>query len=212
MSISYPLDFLHDFPGWTTEFELVHRQELSRQANGATIVKDMGDPLWRATVQSRSLRRPVLDEWRARLSTLEGGLKTFKAFPLSRCYPLAYPGGSWPTGVSFNGLTATVYAVGGSNKSLRVDLLPVGFVLRVGDYISIGPGDLHQVVETATADGSGITTEFEVRPHLWPGVVVDDLVHVKRPYCLMTVMPGTLTSTAETNGFGTISFQAMEAR
>lgn len=218
MTLSYPLDILADFPGWTPTFELMSRDELSRTAGGVTIPKNLGSPLWRASYVTRSLAPNLLDEWRARLDTLENGLKTFRGYPLSRCYPIAYPGGSWPTGGAFSGETATVHTVGSGNRSLRVDLLPAGFELRVGDLFQVKRGstdrrDLYRVMEPATADGSGVTPEFEVRPHLWPGVAVDDVVSVKRPWCVMAVVPGSISSTADpVTGRGTVSFEAMEMR
>lgn len=211
MALTEPFDILPDFPGWTTTFELLFRQEQSRQANGRTIVKDMGSPLWQLSAQSKTMKPNELDYWRARLNALENGLMTFKGYKLSRTYPIAYPNGSWPTGGSFDGVAA-VHTVGGNNKSLRVDELPEGFALSVGDMISIGPGDLHQVMEAATADASGITGTFEVRPHFWDGVAVNDDVLVYRPYCLMAVVPGSISTQADLSGRGSVSFQAIEAR
>lgn len=216
MAITYPVDILADFPGWSTDFQLLWRQEQSRQANGRTIVKDMGSPLWTATYQSRPLRPNELDEWRARLDALENGLQTFRGYATSRCYPIAYPNGSWPTGGSFDGVSATIYAIGSGNKSLQVDLLPVGFELRPGDMIQVDrdPGyDVYRVVEAATADGDGITTEFEVRPHLWPGTAINDVVSVKRPWCPMAIVPGSIsTGSDSTTGRGAVGFQAIEVR
>lgn len=218
MSITYPLDILATFPGWSIEFDLMWRQERSTTAGGATIVKDLGSPLWRASYVSRSLDANLLDEWRAKLDALENGLQSFQGYSLSRCFPIAYPNGSWPTGGAFNGQTATVYAIGSGNRSLQVDLLPAAFQLRVGDMIQIKRGstdrrDLHRVMEATAADVSGITTEFEVRPHLWPGVAIDDLVAVKRPWCHMKIVPGSISSQADLQtGRGTVSFQAVEAR
>lgn len=219
MALPDILDPLADFPGWTTSFELLWRQEQSRTAGGVTLVKDFGSPLWQGAWQSKSLSPNELDAWRARLDALENGMKTFKGYPLSRCYPIAYPKGAWPTGGSFNGRTATVYAVGAGNKSLRVDLLPAGFQLRVGDMLQVTHGasptryDLYRVQEAATAIAGGITPEFEVRPHLWPGVAVDNLVSIYRPFCLMAIVPGSIASQADPQtGRGTVSFQAIEAR
>jgi hypothetical protein len=89
MTITYPLDksFLADLPGITTDFDLLWRQEQSRTAGGRTVVKDFGSPLWRLSAQSRSLKPNELDHWRARLTTLENGLKTFRAFPKIRWFP-----------------------------------------------------------------------------------------------------------------------------
>lgn len=217
MALSYPLDILPTFPGWTTDFNLAWRKEVSRQANGANRVKDFGTPLWRATIKSRDLFKPSdLDYWRAVLSGLDGGEKTFKGYQKARSYPIAYPNGSWPTGGSFLGTTATVHTVGGDSKSLRVDNLPVGYAVSVGDFLSIayssGPVKyfLCQALEASTADASGITGTFEVRPHLPTGLAVDDVVSVKRPFCLMTMDPGTLSIPSNLLGRGSISFEATQ--
>lgn len=219
MSISYPLDILDGFPGWSIEFDLLWRQEQSRQANGRTIVKDLGSPLWRATYQSRSLSINDLDDWRARLASLENGLQTFKGYPLSRCFPILYPNGSWPTGGSFDGVSAAIASIGAGNKSLTVDQLPAAYQLSRGDFISVAYGSdptqygLHQVMEAAAADGSGISAEFEVRPHLWPGMAIDDVVSVKRPFCIMAIVPGSVSSQADLqSGRGVVSWQAVEVR
>lgn len=202
MTITYPLDLLAIFPGWSTEFELQHRQEQSRQANGRTIVKDLGSPLWRASYQSRSLRPNELDAWRARLASLENGLQTFKGFALSRCRPILHPGAaSLPTG--------ELHTIDANRKAIRVDDL-VGVTLSVGDMIQIGAKDLHQVMEPASGT---LTDLFEVRPHLWPGVVAGATVSIVKPACIMAIVPGSVSSPADmATGRGTISFQAVEAR
>lgn len=219
MAISYPLDLLAGFPGWCTAFEPGWRQELSRTAGGVTYVKDLGSPLWSAAYQTKTLRPNELDEWRARLDSLENGMQTFKGYSLSRCFPIAYPNGSWPTGALFDGVSAAVAAVGDNNKSLQVDGLPAAFQFRVGDMLQVQHGsdpvryDLHRVQESAAADGTGETGSFEVRPHLWPGVAVGNAVSVMRPWCLMQIVPGSIASPADPGtGKGSISFQAIEAR
>ncbi|MBZ9653551.1 hypothetical protein [Phyllobacterium lublinensis] len=210
MAITFPLssDFLHDFPGWTLDFELMWRQEQSRSAGGRTVVKDLGSPLWKMTVQSKPLQRQVLDTWRARFNVLENGLNQFYAFPKSRCYPIAYP-----AGVGMGVVTgAQIDTMDASRKAIRIKNLPAGYTGKVGDYIQIGTNSLHQVAEDFTASGAGLTPLFEIRPHLWPAAAVNDAVKVTRPSCLMTLVPGSLSSTAELNGFGSITFQAMESR
>jgi hypothetical protein len=218
MALSFPLDFLPNWPGWSTEFDLMWRKEVSRQANGATRKKDLGTPLWHAKFETRDLFRPSeLDYWRAVLNSMDGGEATFRGYQIARSYPILYPNGSWPTGVSFNGETATVHTVGGDNKSLRVDLLPVGYTISVGDFLSVEYATgtkyfLCQAVEAAIADGSGVTPSFEVRPHLPPGLAVDGIVRVKRPFCLMTIDTDTLSIPANLLGRGKISFEATECR
>ena len=210
MSIVYPVNLLPGFPGWTTGFSLHWRQEQSTQASGRVLVKDMGSPLWTLRATTKSLSPNELDTWRAKLTTLENGLKTFWGYPMSRCYPILYPNGSWPTGGAFNG-NAVLSSINANRKAIALQALPAGFKLTVGDYLSID-GDLHQVMEPATANGSGVTGEFEVRPHLWPAAAVADPVSVKQPACLMAIVPGSLSSDAQVAGWGSVSFSAMEAR
>ncbi|MEO4000309.1 hypothetical protein [Mesorhizobium sp. CAU 1732] len=207
MAITYPLDLLANWPGWSTEFALLYRQEQSRQANGRTLVKDFGSPLWQASYTTRSLRPNELDEWRARLASLENGLQTFRGYALSRCRPQAHPG---------NGALATgnLLVIRADRKSIQVNQLTPNMRLTVGDMIQMGDRDLHQVMETRTAVSTGwIDTDFEVRPHIWPGVTTNTPVSVVKPSCVMTVVPGSISSTADlATGRGAVSFQAIEAR
>jgi hypothetical protein len=209
-SITYPVNLLPTFPGWTIGFDLRWRQEQSTQASGRVIVKDMGAPLWTLRAASKILSPNTLDHWRARLTALENGLQTFWGYPMSRCFPIKHPRGSWPTGAAFAG-TCTLATINVNRKAITLSGLPAGFELSVGDYISIA-GDLHQVMVAVSAGSGGTTNEFEVRPHIWPGVTPPKSVSVKQPACLMTVVPGSVSSDADLNGHGTISFAAMEAR
>lgn len=198
MAITYPLDLISDFPGWTTQFELRWRQEQSRMANGRTFVKDFGSPLWAASYQTRVLKPNELDYWRARLDAMEGGLKIFLGRPLSRCNPIGRPG----AGTIANGTVATITA---DRKNITLAGI-AGTSLQPGDMIRIGTRDLHRVV-----DGTGLSVE--VRPHIWPGVATGAVASVQRPYCHMVIEPGTVSSQADPQtGRGVISFQAIEAR
>lgn len=213
MALTYPLDFLLTFPGWTTRFELMRRQEQSRQAGGMTLVKDLGDPLWMGAWQSRVLWPNELDQWKATLQALEEGGKQFKGRPLSRSYPILYPNGSWPTGGSFDGISAELAVIGTNNNVISIESLPDDYVFSVGDYLTIDDKNLHQVAETATANGSGATPQFQVQPHMWPGTVAGDSVRVKEPFCIMTMVPGSLNAEADPQtGRGTVSWQGVESR
>lgn len=202
MTITYPLDFLPDFPGWSTEFEPLFRQEYSRQGNGATIGKDFGSPLWRGAWTSCRLSPNVLDYWRARLESLEGVLKTFRAYPTSRCRPIKHPGASaLPAG--------TLQTINADGKRIALAGL-VGITLSPGDMLQIGAADLHRVMEPASGAPTGL---FEVRPHVWPGVVTGVAVSISKPSCIMSIVPGTISTTADPNtGRGAVSFEGIEVR
>lgn len=202
MAITYPYDILAEFPGWSTDFDLAYRQETSRTAIGQTFVKDLGSPLWTASYQSRVMRPNELDAWRARLKALEGGLKQFRGRPASRCYPIAYPNGTGMGDVS----AVTVGSIGANRNTIGLSGLPGGYVASVGDYLQIRMNDLHQIVNVS---GS----EIEVRPHLWPTTAVGDAVTLVKPSCLMTIVPGSINTTADlSTGRGVITFQGFESR
>jgi hypothetical protein len=202
MALSELLDLLTGFPGWSTTFELAWRQEQSRHASGRTRVKDFGSPLWTATYTSRELKPSVLDYWRAKLAAAENGLMEFTAWPIARSRPINHQGsGSLPTG--------ELHTINANNKAVRVDNLD-GISLAVGDYVQIG-ANLHQVVEAAVSV-AGLTPLFEIRPHLWPDTEVGDVVSISKPACKMTVVPGSVSSSSNLLGRGTISWQALESR
>ncbi|WP_244490269.1 hypothetical protein [Rhizobium sp. Root483D2] len=184
----------------------MYRQEQSRTAGGKTYVKDLGSPLWAASWISATLNANQLDSWRARLKALENGLVEFRAIPMSRYYPIAYPNGSWPTGSAFSG-SGTVGTINANRKAISAAGFPVGYTHSVGDYVQIGSSDLHQIIENAT------TGQFEIRPHLWPGVAAGSVLKAFKPFCLMTIVPGSISSAADPiTGRGKISFQAIESR
>lgn len=210
MAVTYPLDFMPQFPGWSTKFEPMHRQEQSRTAGGETYVKDLGSPLWFGAWVSRTLRPNELDHWRARLDALENGLQTFRGYPLSRCYPIAYPKAAYDAlGVG----AVSLGSIGSNRKSATLTGLPAGYKLSIGDMIQVAGSGLHRVLEAVTANGSGVTPVFEVRPHFWPGASAPAAVTLVRPSCPMRIVPGSIASDADlSTGRGTVSFQAIEAR
>jgi len=199
MAVTYPLDILADFPGWSTEFDLLHRQEFSRTAGGTTIAKDMGTPLWKAAFQSRVLSSNTLDMWRAKLNSLEGSLQRFMGRPMSRCYPIAHPNGR-----GLGDVSAVTVASITLNKVVTLSGAPADYKSSIGDYVQIGR-HLYQIV--------GLDGGLEVRPHLSPGTAVGNAVVLVRPSVPMIIIPATLSTTADAGtGRGTITFQAIESR
>lgn len=197
MAISYPFDLLDTFAGHSIEFDLLFRQEFSRQANGRTIAKDLGSPVWSAVYQSVPMHADEIDVWRARLNALENGQKTFYGRSLSRLRPINHPGSSaLPIG--------TLSSIAVNRKEIAITGL-TDIALTIGDMVQIGPTDLHRIVGVA----SGL---FEVRPHIWPGIAADAEVRIANPHCVMSIVPGSIASTAELWGLASVSFQAIEAR
>ncbi|SMQ65846.1 hypothetical protein SAMN06295905_1331 [Devosia lucknowensis] len=201
MALTEPLDLLTGFPGWSQPFELMARQEQSRHASGRTRVKDFGTPLWHGSWSTKTLSANALDQWRARIEQAMVSQMTFVAWQSSRCRPIMHPGSSsLPTG--------ELHSIGNDDKTVRIADL-VGIQLSVGDMLRIGNG-LYRAAEQAAGNP---TPYFTVSPHLWPGTVTGQDVIIERPWCLMTVDPGSLSTSADIRtGRGTLSFTATEAR
>lgn len=196
-------------------FQLLHRQELSREASGVTRGKDLGPALWVTEVTTTVLTNDELIEYLAKLNSLDGVVNAIELYEKRRPYPKNYANGV------FND-TGTILSVDNSNLALiRLAGLPANFALSVGDFFAFDWGSdpesraLHQVVEPVTADGSGTTANFEVRPAIRNPELVEIspqiAVTFKRPAARFTVMPGSI-QTNEAGPFNTsISFQALQS-
>jgi hypothetical protein len=207
MSISFPRTTILDFDFADQSFQLVPRQELSRLANGRTIGKDFGSALWVASYTTQPLADIDAITLEATLDSLDGVIFTFEAFDLRRTMPLLYPGG---TGAN-NGVLNSVNA---NNKALSLSGLAAGQVVSVGDYLSFTYGSsraLHRVVEAVTANGSGLTTEFEVRPHIRTGWSLSAAVTLKSPRGVFMLVPASVSSKPSEGQRSTVSFQAVQS-
>lgn len=206
MTITFPRNDLFDGVDFEYEdciFEPMVRQNVSRQENGSPIAVDLGEPIWVATYVTGPIEDPVGFE--AKLNSLDGMINTFYGGDLRRQYPKQYPDGN------FVEVGTAIHTLGGDNKSIRIKGLPATFQVSVGDYFSFdyGTGEraLHQAMEAVTAVG-GVTPLFEIRPHLFPGAAVDDVVTFKKPRAIMKLES---VSRSKRDGiFGGVTFQAYQ--
>ena len=207
MALSHPrTDILTSVAFQDQKFQLMWRQEISRTAGGVTLGKDLGPSLWSASYTTIRMDDQAALAYEADLDTLEGVIFPFEAGDLRRLYPLAHPTGD------FND-TGVIEAVNGNNRAMSLSGLDPGFVLSKGDYLSFDYGGsraLHRLAEGAVANGFGVTPQFEVRPHLRPGWVLDAGVKLKRPSALFTLVPGSVSQTLNNGESTVISFQAMQ--
>lgn len=94
-----------------------------------------------------------------------------------------------PTGAILGASAPIVHALNADNRRLRVNGLPSGYVLSVGDYIGWQYGSnpvryaLHRVTSAATASGAGLTPLFSVTPNIRPGVTIGAAVAFVQPIC-----------------------------
>lgn len=194
-----------DDVGYTDQvFQLVPRQELSRTAGGTVYGKDLGDAMWQASYTTGPLNSDDAIAFESSLNALDGVIGTFDAYDMRRPYPRNYKDGAFTD-------SGKVASVSGTKMALKS--LPANFALKAGDCVSLLLGEqrvLHQVVEDVTADGSGATAQFEVRPAPWPGTVADIAVTLKKPACRMALLPASITTQIQNGMYTVISFKAAQ--
>jgi tRNA pseudouridine(38-40) synthase len=107
------------------------------------------------------------------------------------------------------------------NRTVRSKLggLPAGYTLRRGDMLHFDYGSgptrraLHRIVEDATANGSGSTPFFEVRPYLKTGTATGAVVTLIKPAAKMMLEPGSFDPGTEARVHTAgMSFTAIEVR
>lgn len=214
MALATVQDILPTWPGWA-EMSLSYGDQISGQGSGTTIVKSLRDPLWILHAESVSLSPNSLRKWKAILAGLDNGQSLFLGYDFAAYYPIAYPNGAWPTGGSFSGTTAQVNAKSG--KTITLDHLPAAFAGNIGDMISVTASSgspakraLLQVCEAFTANGSGVTGAFEVRPAIPSWVAATNAVAVKAAACHMMIAPGSISTPKDASAWGVISFDAIQ--
>jgi hypothetical protein len=200
--------------GWAT-MELLYGDQTSGQGSGQVIVKNLRDPLWMLHAESKILIPSQLRKWKAILNGLDNGRSLFLGYDFAGFYPILYPRGTWPTGVSFSGTSAAVSAKSG--KTITLSGLPAGYSGSIGDFIQVtnstgSPAKLAllQAAETFTANGSGVTSAFEVRPTVPAWVAAAQAAAVKKAGCHMMIIPGSIEAPKNLNARGSISFDAIQ--
>lgn len=205
MSLTFPRDMISDQCWDEQSFRLVHRQELSRTAGGETQGKDLGPPLWAATFESYPLMRGEAEALEADLQTLGGVVRSFYAAPRRR--EPASRSGEALTGVA-------VASIGANNDAISLAGLLPGFVMTAGDYIAIetaaGGRELYRLARGGSADGTGVTAELAVVPHIRPVVNVGNVVALAPPVAEMRLQPESLQARRVTRYRWRVSFQAIQ--
>lgn len=187
----YPLALFNDIlPVRSAVFDVQRYDEQSSDGHGNHWQAEMADPKWfvdiTVDIEGLTEARSIA----ALLRQLHGAqfdfLITDPAFP----YPAADP-----TGIVLGASVVQVHTVGGSNMALRLKGLPAGYQLLRGDKGQIDFGDplrtfFFEVSEDVAAAGTGITPEFDIFPHIAPGVEADMTVTLAKPACRMFLPEG----------------------
>lgn len=217
MAITYPysLAAFADLLRYSSVVWDIKRNDLiSGQGSGRIWQAEMARPLWMAVMELPLMYSAEAKSIAALIRKLHGSQEMFFiSDPLS-----PFPA-SDPTGSLLGSASVSVASIGSDNASIALKGLPSGYKLTIGDKLEASFGSsptryaFLEVSETVVANGSGVTPEFGVFPHIPVGLVANIAVKLKKPACLMKMMPQShRPGTAQkhlTDGAGFTAIQAV---
>lgn len=191
-------------------FVLVYQQSRGL-AGGSPQVADLGPALWSGKWKIQ-LETPLeFGAWSAWVSTLRGGLRTFKGRPRRR-WPLMHPrgfAGLTVGGAPFSG-AGNLLTIGATRDTATLSQLPPGLKLVTGDHFSLAVGvrqHLHRITEGGTVGGPG-TVAVSFEPPLHRNATTGTPVLLDAPWCTM-IASADPSETAGMRG-GSVTFDGIQ--
>lgn len=195
MTVSYPYSlasFADRLRISTVVWDVQRNDELSGLGSGQIIAAELAPPLWIGTVTMMMLTNDAAKQIAALVRKLHGSQEAFFLYdPISK-YPQADRDGSM-----LGGNVVQVASIGGNRDAFSLKGLPAGYILLPGDKVQITYGTsptryaFLEVSEDAVANGSGITPQFGVFPHIPTGISVDAIAVLAKPACRCIIVPGS---------------------
>lgn len=216
MTITYPRDLIEPFGVRAVTFEPLHLQARGAARGGRAQVIGLGPSIWAMRYETVPLAEAQVAEWEAWLSTLRGGLRTFKAWhPMRRHlreYPAGYGGLTRYGGGAFDG-TCTLSSISVALDAVILSGLPVGLKIRNGDLVSWNHSStsqaLHRCVEPVDASALGQAT-IQIEPLARPGSTGTAATLI-RPWCHAVIDPASEdVRWSPSQRTATVSFSAMQ--
>lgn len=182
---------------------------ISALGSGEWLTHELGPPLHEAEVRTARMPHARAEQLRARLRTVNGGAHFYLCNP-TMLYPQADPGGA-----VLGSASVVIASINANRRALALSGLPAGYVITMGDYLHVDYDApprraLLQAAEGATANGSGVTPEFDVRPHLRPGITAALAVSLKKPAAKVKIVPGSVRIETVTTLLSQLRFTARQ--
>jgi hypothetical protein len=168
-------------------FFLPDNRKFNKTGGGVIIGYQRGARLWQGSVTFTPMTQRDAKKIESRLSFVQETGVVFQIYDRTAQYPEGDPTGSLLT------TTPTLTAVNANNHDITISVLPVGYVLNVGDMLSFTYGTriaLHRIVQSAIANGSGVATP-SVTPPIRPGFTLGAAVTFKTPFMNAVLVPGS---------------------
>jgi hypothetical protein len=186
------------------------QQEYSGLGSGTGWGTDLAPPNrnWEVSLYSRDNAEAARTI--ALLEQLDGLLNSFYMYDPRKIYPRSDPDGS-----ILAGQTITINSLGSDNHSLSLDGLPAGWDINIGDFLHWDFGSsptrraFHRCVQRSVADGSGTTSEFDVRGYILGGTVGTAVTLIK-PAMKAQLIPNSLRDQSDGKLNTILSFKVMQ--
>ena len=216
MAFSFPLDvasFMDILPIEETSPSTPEQVEINQTGGGEVMQADLAPMLWQGDIKLGEMIAADAALVTARLDILRPAGRSFYFYDTRRPGPLTDL-----TGSGLGASTPTIYSVAANNRDMRLQGMPVGYRLSIGDYLAFDYGTtiirraLHRIVNTAgVIPGTGISPTFEVSPMIRPGAAVGASVTLIKAACKALIVPNSInvgvTSKTITTG---MSFRFMQ--
>jgi hypothetical protein len=212
MTLLFPLalaDLADLLPIAAVAWNEARQDAISALGSGEWLTHELGPPLHEAEVRTARLPHARAEQLRARLRALDGGAHFYLGNPTMR-YPQVDPAGT-----ILGSASVAITSINANRRALTLSGLPASYVITMGDYLHVDYGTpsrraLLQAAEAATASGSGVTGEFEVRPHLRPGITAGLAVALKKPAAKVKIVPGSVRLETVTTLLAQLRFTARQ--
>lgn len=212
MSLTFPLpwsSFGAKLPVQSAAWKLRRFEEVSWSGASVPEVAELADPRWTCRVVLDVMPNDDALEIQT-LIELHGSSQPFYLHDPMRSAPRADPGGAVLGAAT--PILGTVSATG-----FRINGLPPGYAISVGDLIAVDHGAaplvaLYSAASVTVASGSGITPDITVLPAPRVLAAAGDAVRLVNPVGLMIILPDSFDP-GRSSGAVTrdMTFQAVEA-
>lgn len=138
MPYSYPMslvDFWDSLPMEKITFDAPGQFETNETGGGAVITADLAPMLWQGEIRLGDMLQHEAALPETRLDVLQVTGRTFHAYDRRRPGPL-----NDLTGAILGASTPTIHTLVGNNLEMRLQDLPVGYNLSIGDYLAFNYG------------------------------------------------------------------------
>jgi hypothetical protein len=212
MPLSFPLalaDLADLLPIAAVAWNEARQDAISALGSGEWLAHELAPPLHEAEVRTARMPHARAEQLRARLRALDGGAHFYLCNP-TMLYPQADPGGT-----ILGSASVTIGSINANRRAITLSGLPAGYVITMGDYLHVDYGApsrraLLQAAEGAIASSSGVTPEFELRPHLRPGITIGLAVSLKKPAAKVKIVPGSVRIETVTTLLSQLRFTARQ--